>query len=342
MSTNQDIVQEGIAAYKAGEKGRAKELLTQAVQQNPNSEQAWYYLAALYTNMAQRKDALEHVLKINPDNTKAQEMLDKTKERLAEQGAGAAAPAAESTKPRAVSASSSGEGFKLPVDIPGAPEKVTPQELISSGIALLQNSVGIFLKRPGAYEDEIQRATWWRFWLTVATGSVVSAVLFALEYIFFRIHFGVGFNVISFLLLLILSVPINMIAVYAGCYASYWYATTQAHGVASLVQHSQAMAAAWLPGNVVGAAIGAVVALLFGSAFSFDLLLNPAVWGLLGLGLIVTLIVTIAVALYTLSIQVKGVQILYKFTGNPLWVTTASMLIVTGLVYGILARFLPG
>jgi hypothetical protein len=345
MATGRDLAQEGIAAYKAGEKGRAQELLSQAVKDNPNHEQAWYFLAAVQTDMTRRKECLEMVIKINPGNTRAHEMLAKTNARLAESGPTPPPPQAQTFTAESPKVKQgipvTGEGFTLPFEIPGAPTHITPRELVDSGISLLRNSVGIFLKQPGAYEDEIRRATWWRFWLMVGTGSVVSAILYAIGNLFLEFRFPPA-NILSPILTLIFSIPINMAAVYVGCYVSHWYATKQAHGLASQVEHSHAMAAAWMPGNIASAALGAIVALLFGSAFSFAILMNPSVWGFLGIGLLLLIIVSIALALYTLSIQVKGVQILYKFVGGPLWITTALMLVVTGITYGILDSILPG
>jgi hypothetical protein len=337
----EDMVQEGINAFKAGQKARARDILTEAVKQDSNNEQAWYYLAASHTKPEPRKQALEMVLKINPNNTKAREMLDKVNARLAEAGEEVVAAASPPTK----SVPSSGaafmnQGFKMPVEIPGAPERVTPKELFDAGWSLLRNSVGIFLKRPGAYEDEIQRATWWRFWLTVGTGSVVGGLLWAIGVLFLTLRFG--FFDLTFLWTFIFSTLINLVAVYAGCYASHWYATKQAHGLASLVQHSHTMAAAWLPANVANAAVGAVILILFGAAFRLDILLSFGGLGGLGLGFLLAVVATVAVAVYTLTIQAKGVEVLYKFVGNHLWLTVGIMLAVTGLVYSILDNVLPG
>src|SRR5262245_5039834 len=80
MSIN--LSEQGIAAFKAGNKDQARQLLSQAVQQDPNDEQAWYYLAAAVDNPAQRKMALEKVLAINPNNDRARQVLDKVNAQL--------------------------------------------------------------------------------------------------------------------------------------------------------------------------------------------------------------------------------------------------------------------
>jgi len=337
---SEDMVQEGINAFKAGEKARARDILTEAVKQDSTNEQAWYYLAASHTKPEPRKQALEMVLKLNPNNTKAREMLDKVNARLADKGEEVVVASTPAKSESSSGAAFMNQGFKIPVEIPGAPERVTPKELFDAGWSLLRNSVGIFLKKPGAYEDEIQRATWWRFWLTVGTGSVVGGLLWAIGVLFLTLRFG--FFDLTFLWTFIFSTLINLVAVYAGCYASHWYATKQAHGLAPLVQHSHTMAAAWLPANVANAALGAVILILFGATFRFDYLFAFGGLGAFGLGLILAIVATIAVAIYTLTIQVKGVEILYKFVGNHLWLTVGIMLVVTGLVYSILDNILPG
>lgn len=343
-----------IAAFREGDKAQARELLEQVVKETPNDVRGWYYLAAVQTELARRKEYLEKVLQLEPDHAKAKEMLARTNERLNESQEPVVFPKEEAVKGRVKgegvpNASFTDREFALPVEIPGAPEKVTLRQLISDGLSLLRNSVGIFLKHDGAYEDEIRRATWWRFWLTVGTGSVVSAVFFALGQLFLEFRVAsiissVGsrydVNIFRVVLVLIFSIPMNMLAVYAGAYASHWYATKQANGLASLVQHSHAMAAVWLPANVVSAILGAAVTLVFGATVSMNVLFSGAGLAAFGFGLLVALVVSIGVGLYTLSILVKGIQILYKFVGNPLWITTVIMLVVTGFVYSILENIL--
>lgn len=341
-------LEDAIAAFRAGDKAKARELLEQVVSETPDDARGWYYLAAVQTELARRKEYLERVLALEPGNDKAREMLDRTNERLNEAHEPVEFPKEEAVKGRVQgvpSASVADREFALPVAIPGAPPRVTVRELVSDGVALLRNSIGIFLKRPGAYEDEIKRATWWRFWLTVGTGSVVGAVFFALGQLFLEFRFasllpGYGVNIFRVFLVLIFTIPMNMAAVYTGAYASHWYATKQANGIASLVQHSHTMAAVWLPANVINAALGALLSLLFGATFSVSLLFSGLGLAAFGLGLLITMVVSIAIGLYTLSILVKGIEILYKFTGGPLWITTLVMLVVTGLVYGILENIL--
>ncbi len=66
------ILQQGIAAVKAGDKVRAYELLTRAVQEPAQAEQAWLWLSAVVGHDSERLYCLESTLQINPGNTAAQ------------------------------------------------------------------------------------------------------------------------------------------------------------------------------------------------------------------------------------------------------------------------------
>src|SRR5436190_3081679 len=81
MFPGEDLLQEGIAAFQAGDRPQARELLLEVIKVDPENEQAWYYLAACETDPAKRKQYLEQVLEINPMNTKAREVLDRIKSR---------------------------------------------------------------------------------------------------------------------------------------------------------------------------------------------------------------------------------------------------------------------
>jgi tetratricopeptide (TPR) repeat protein len=71
----QEIVQQGIAASRSGDKRRARELLTQAVQIDPQNEQAWLWLSDTMTDAVFRRICLEKVLAINPNNAVARRGL---------------------------------------------------------------------------------------------------------------------------------------------------------------------------------------------------------------------------------------------------------------------------
>lgn len=68
-------VQQGIASAKAGDMAAARQQLTQAIALDPRCEQAWLWLSGIHTDEAQRRNCLEQVLRINPQNAAAQRGL---------------------------------------------------------------------------------------------------------------------------------------------------------------------------------------------------------------------------------------------------------------------------
>lgn len=75
MSEQENSLQLGIAAYKAGEKEKARAYLLKAVRERPDSEQAWGWLSNTAPNNEERIHCLRQVVRINPANTSAEKML---------------------------------------------------------------------------------------------------------------------------------------------------------------------------------------------------------------------------------------------------------------------------
>lgn len=73
----QSLVEQGIAAYNAGDPLRARALLTEAVQRDPRHEIAWLWMSAAVHEPAERRFCLERVLDINPQHSAAQRGLAK-------------------------------------------------------------------------------------------------------------------------------------------------------------------------------------------------------------------------------------------------------------------------
>ena len=74
--TTDDLLQEGIAALKAGHKTVARNLLTQVVQQDDRNEMAWLWLSGAVDTDEDRRACLENVLAINPNNGIARRGLE--------------------------------------------------------------------------------------------------------------------------------------------------------------------------------------------------------------------------------------------------------------------------
>ncbi len=67
----------GIEAANNGDLESAKSYFARAVKENPKSEQGWLWLGKCLTDKEQRKYCYEKVLRLNPQNTEAQNELDR-------------------------------------------------------------------------------------------------------------------------------------------------------------------------------------------------------------------------------------------------------------------------
>ena len=85
----EQLLQDGIAAARAGDIPRAQSLLSQVVQADPASEQGWWWLGFCMTAPDQREFCFRRVLALNPDHASARRQLDEIA-RLAASPDGAA------------------------------------------------------------------------------------------------------------------------------------------------------------------------------------------------------------------------------------------------------------
>lgn len=72
-------LKEAINAIKAGDKHTGQKLLKELLQENPENETAWLWLAAAVNDPTQKKKCLQRVLKINPDHATAKRGLRQLK-----------------------------------------------------------------------------------------------------------------------------------------------------------------------------------------------------------------------------------------------------------------------
>jgi CheY-like chemotaxis protein len=91
-----DLLKQGVALAKAGNKAEAREWVRRSVDLDPSSEPAWMWLASLSESRQEALAALEHILALNPANERA-----KTAAHAARLQAGiAAAKAQQKTEAR--------------------------------------------------------------------------------------------------------------------------------------------------------------------------------------------------------------------------------------------------
>ena len=65
------LLQQGIAAAKAGQQAQARQILQEAVRSDPRSESAWLWLSSVAKDNAERIFCLKQLLSLNPNNENA-------------------------------------------------------------------------------------------------------------------------------------------------------------------------------------------------------------------------------------------------------------------------------
>ncbi len=70
------FLQKGIETARTGDKETARNLLEQVVEQDQHNEKAWFWLAAVVDDNEEKRICLNNVLTINPQNTRAQRLLE--------------------------------------------------------------------------------------------------------------------------------------------------------------------------------------------------------------------------------------------------------------------------
>jgi tetratricopeptide (TPR) repeat protein len=70
-----NLLQQGIAALRTGDKAQARRLLACAIQEDPHNEHAWLWLSGAVENNEERLECLNRVLAIDPTNEMARRGL---------------------------------------------------------------------------------------------------------------------------------------------------------------------------------------------------------------------------------------------------------------------------
>jgi len=71
------LIQQALSEAKSGNRQKARDLLSQAVKQEPQSARAWYLLSQAVGDPEQSKQCLKKVLQLDPSNAQARERLQK-------------------------------------------------------------------------------------------------------------------------------------------------------------------------------------------------------------------------------------------------------------------------
>ncbi len=72
----EQLLREGIAAVRAGDKETARAKLREVVALDQYNEKGWFWLASVAETAEERRVCLGNVVVINPNNEKAKQMPD--------------------------------------------------------------------------------------------------------------------------------------------------------------------------------------------------------------------------------------------------------------------------
>jgi hypothetical protein len=73
-------LREAVEKIRAGDRESGKRLLIEILRSDPQNEKAWLWLAITFRDPEKRRESLERVLRLNPDNQQAKKLLQKLDE----------------------------------------------------------------------------------------------------------------------------------------------------------------------------------------------------------------------------------------------------------------------
>lgn len=362
--TSKELTAQGIDALKKGRKDEAHKLLEQAVEVDPNNAKAWYFLSRVQTSLADKRTSLNTVLAIMPDNQLAKDALAQLdsgdfeveeeyiapEPEIREEPKSSAHPNSRPYQQQPINTPAAlqslprmglGTGNKVrignlqvPVAIEDAPESSVPQAIQNEFVQTFKHGYEILRRTPEVYLNEIQRASWWRFWQYAFIALAIGAVVSSLSGYILQTQLANAINnspfvtdpiaspsIFSMLLSMILFLPVNIILLYVGIYASYWFVTTRRNGQASFMRHSYAIL---LPVITAGLIID-IANLVFAIA--------PLLGTLVAIALFVLWV-------YSLYIAAQGLTMVHSIDDNSGYWTMAVFAIATFIMGLVLSPLL--
>ncbi len=267
-----NLTQQGIDAYKAGDKAEAVRLLGEAIRANRQDKNAWLYLGAALDDPVRKRQAFMNVLEIDPANEQAKNALarlDMATSSAAPSGTpgtgsrlGAQANATfNATSSRLNEVWSGKESFKVPGKVEGAPESVTVPFLIENARPRISQAIDIYLHQN--FEQIVTAGQNATMWDAVFTAGIGIFVLGAADFVgrvvgwpLTAFYGGLGGLLWAFIapILLMLATAAGW---YGAVYASKAYLENQNVRV-SMAQHAMYYSMIFLPLILVNAATALV------------------------------------------------------------------------------------
>lgn len=205
------------------------------------------------------------------------------------------------------------EGFSLPVDIPGAPDKVDFAYLQTIFVESFKAGVSILRKEDGVYLAELRHSNWWQFWSYVGVAYFITAIISTLTSFILSSQVsnatgGADPNIFTSFTTMALLIPLGVVALYVGLYVSHRWVTGNRGGQGSLPFHANAIAIPVVTANLISTVAG----------FFFSIV--PAFSGIISL-------LSLMLAIYALFVAADGIQMVHKVERNTAFWTVGVMLL---------------
>lgn len=129
------LLKQAVAAYRLGDKERARELLNTAAELNPENPLVWLWRASVAASYKEAVSSLDRVLELDPSNVKARQWMDKLQSARSEalRKAGIEVPEEESAaRPTLVQPE---ERTETETATPGSEQALVPAESAETGDA---------------------------------------------------------------------------------------------------------------------------------------------------------------------------------------------------------------
>lgn len=328
--TDGSITTRAIAAYESGDIESARRLLTQAVKEEPNNPDAWWYMSKVQVDAERRLQCLRRVIRLNPDHAQAAAEMTALEQTVqAQMSAEEEQIRAEVKRPVPTSAQNAAAfGIPVPPGIDGAPLKVS----FNDTFAFLSDKVGEamgLLKAPSA-AVEATRASWWQivfmaFLVGLISGLVTLVIVMLTS---FRL-----LTITSPIAIPLYSVITALVGVGGACIASHWYITRVRGGQASLLAHSYPLTLIWAVASIVHLVFIVISDLLGGSILTLRSWLSYGMFSSFGDSLLFTGI-SLAILLGTAYLMVNQLARLYPAVSQAQrWITALIYLFIVGTIF---------
>ncbi len=288
------LVQQGIEAYKSGNREDAIRLLSQAIRERRDDEMAWLYLGASLDDPDKKRKAFQRVLEINPNNDKAKAALARLDPAPIEpiqplEPATPAAPTAPSETPAPRSNQKPNwldEGFAVPVKIEGAPVRITKPYLLEKVPPRLRQALRVYTNYDAdLVVQDSAKAIMWDAVFTAGIGVAAMGVSDLLGRWLFWILSGFRSG-LGGLILPVFSVVFMLACTGAGFYVGYYLSQVYLEGEELTIvkpKHAMAFAAVFLPMTLVVALLSLINAIFSAFGWGFVTFVTYAI-ALLDLG----------------------------------------------------------